>query len=156
MHRHVRLLLGFTACIAAQMYSATSHAQPQMKPGLWEYKMTMEMAGMPNMPGMPGMGGAPMTFTRCLTPEDTKTPGKAFEDAKAKSECEREEFKIQGNKVSFKVRCGGDHPGTGSGEFTVAEDHFEGTLKMKMEGGDMGGMEMTQKMSGKRIGECKK
>ncbi len=133
-----------------------SHAETQLKPGLWEYKMTMEMAGMPNMPGMPGMGGAPMTFTRCLTEEDTKKPGRAFDDAKGQSKCEREEFKNEGNKISFKVRCGGDHPGTGRGEFTLAEDHFEGTMQMTSTGGSMGNMEMTQKMTGKRLGDCKK
>jgi hypothetical protein len=127
-----------------------------MKPGLWEYKMTMEMAGMPNMPGMPGMGGAPMTFTRCLTPEDTKKPGRAFEEQKQNRNCKQEEFKMDGNRISFTVRCEGEPAGTGRGDFTVAEDHFEGTMAMKMAGGETGGMEMTQKISARRIGDCKK
>lgn len=135
---------------------AHAHALTQLKPGQWEYKMTMEMAGMPNQPGMPGMGGAPMTFTRCLTAEDVKSPGRAFENHKADQRCTQEEFKAEGNKFSFKVRCTGDRAATGSGEFTIAEDHFEGTMKMNMAGKGTGTMDMTQKMSGKRIGDCKK
>ncbi len=149
VHGFVGIILGATLPFVAQ-------AENQLKPGLWEYQMTMEMAGMPNMPGMPGMGGAPMTFKRCLTPEDARSPERAMQEEKANQNCKREDFKQSGNRYTFTVRCTGPSAGTGSGDFTMAEDHFEGTMMMKMTEGHMDGVEMKQKMSGKRIGDCKK
>lgn len=132
-----------------------AQAETQLKPGLWEYKMTMQMAGMPNIPGMPGLGGAPMSATRCLTAEDVKNPERALEVSNSKQQCVQEDFKSEGNKISFKVRCTGEPAGTGNGEFTVAEDHLEGTMKIRMANSPLGNMEMSQIVSGKRIGDCK-
>lgn len=152
MKRDMQPLLWTSALLLAGAAWTHAHAAPpQLKPGLWEYKMTMEMAGMPKMP----MVGQPMTFTRCLKPEDIKDPTKAFEDNKSKHQCEHKEHKVEGNKVSFKVVCSGENAGTGSGEFTIDAEKFDGTMKFAGTGGPMGGMEMMQTMSGRRLGDCK-
>lgn len=134
----------------------TAQAELALKPGLWEYQMTMQMAGMPTIPGIPGMGGAPITISRCLTAEDTKDPGRALQESIAQQQCTQENFKNAGNKVSFNVRCTGEPGGTGRAEFTVAEEHFEGTMTMNMVDKRMGSVAMSQVMSGKRLGDCKK
>lgn len=134
----------------------SAHAETQLKPGLWEYKMTMQMAGMPSIPGMPGLGGAPMSVRRCLTAEDAENPQRALEVSNSKQQCVQEDFKTEGNKVSFKVRCTGEPAGTGNGEFTIAEDHLEGTMKIRMANSPLGNMEMSQIVSGKRLGDCTK
>lgn len=138
----IMVLLGFLPSL--------SMAEIRLKPGLWEYKMTMDMPGMPQMP----MGGTPMIIKRCLSAEDAKNPSRAFEGHKSKHQCVQEEYKKTGNTISYKVRCSGANPSTGSGEFTIAEDHFEGKMKISMESRQKNVREITQLTSGRRIGEC--
>ena len=112
---------------------------PNMKDGLWEITIEIEMPGMPmKMPAM--------THTQCITSEnavpDSSQPGQ---------ECKIIENHVDGDTVTWRMECNTpEGKAEAAGEITYTDDTFKGTIKMNMQG-----MEMLQKLSGKRIGECK-
>ena len=82
----------------------------KLKPGLYEYKMTMEMPNMPNMPNMPkGAPGmrAPMTHQQCVTAEDVEKGGMGDRN-KVPKDCQVKDFKMSGNTATYKTECGGE------------------------------------------------
>ena len=147
---HKRIVISCSALLAffSGAYAVNAAADTQLQPGLWEYSISMVMQGS-------SMRSQPMKFTRCLTDEDVKNPGRAFEPSKSKNQCKQEDFKREGNKYSFKVRCTGERQSTGSAEYTVAKDQFKGTMKINTTDRKGGTREMTQTMNGKRLGACK-
>jgi len=112
---------------------------PNMKDGLWEITTEIEMPGMPmKMPAM--------THTQCITQENA-VPNSSQPD----QECKIIENHVDGDTVTWRMEC--DTPegkAEAAGEITYTGDTFKGTITMNMQG-----MEMLQKLSGKRIGECK-
>jgi len=123
-------------------------AQGPRRDGKWEVKMEMEMAGMPA--GMP-----PMNTTQCVTPEEAKDPQKAVPQGGrgrgANDNCKVSDYKTEGSKISWSMKCDGPPAMTGTGEFTYAAETYTGVMKM-----DRGGQQVTMKYSGKRIGDCDK
>ena len=123
-------------------------AQGPRRDGRWEVKMEMDMPGMPS--GMP-----PMTTTQCITPDDAKDPQKAMPQGGRgrgpSGDCKVSDYKVDGNKVSWSMKCEGAQPMTGTGEFVYAADTYTGTIKME---GGRGAM--TMKYTGKRLGDCTK
>jgi hypothetical protein len=65
------------------------------------------------------------------------------------------DYKTEGNKVSWSMRCEGDNPMTGTGEIVYSGDTYLGTMKMTTGRGGQP-MAMTMKYSGKRLGDCTK
>jgi len=116
-------------------------ATPQ-KPGNWQITMEMEGANMP-------MKMPPMTFTHCVTKEDTENPERAVPKGRENSNCKVSDFKVDGNKVSWSVKCEGKEPVTGHGEITFDGDSYSGWSKMHVHD-----QEMTMKWTGKRLGDC--
>ncbi len=110
-----------------------------MKEGLWQITMTMEMPGMP-------MQMPPQTYTHCLTKKDM-VPQKG----EPNQECRMVKRDIEGDTVTWVMECKTSE-GTAvfNGKVTYKGDSFEGIIKMKQSG-----MEMTQNLKGKWIGECK-
>ncbi|MGE3519384.1 MAG: DUF3617 domain-containing protein, partial [Vicinamibacterales bacterium] len=121
--------------------------------GNWE--VTVEMS----MPGMPaGMAMPPMKVTQCITPQDAQDPEKLVPRQPQQSnmgDCAMSDYKVDGNKVSWKMACNGRQKMTGTGEFIYTATSYTGTMQMNMEGGNMPGA-MTMKYSGKRLGDCTK
>jgi hypothetical protein len=110
-----------------------------MKEGLWEITMQMDM---------PGMQMPPQKFTQCITkdkaiPEDPDTEDKS---------CKMEYKKITGDTIIWKVVCK-DKEGkfTSEGKITYKGNTLVGEIKSKSDG-----MEMTQKMTGKWVGQCQR
>ena len=130
--------------------SIAAFAQGPRRDGNWEVKMEMEMAGMP--PGMP-----PFTSTQCITPEEAKDPDKLVPQGRGRGrgrgnqDCKVSDYKLEGNKATWSMKCDGEQPMTGTGEFLYAADTYTGTIKM-----DTGRGAMTMKYSGKRLGDCVK
>jgi hypothetical protein len=120
-------------------------AGPNIHEGNWEITSTMEMEGMPS-------GGAvPMKYAQCLTSKDAvpKNP----ETVKG---CTIKSMKAEGNTVTWTMRC--EEQGAaidGSGTVTYSSDTMQGTIKMTLNDPEGGKIQMTQRMSGKRIGDCK-
>ena len=137
-----------SAGIGVLALSIALFAQGVRRDGQWEVKMEMEMAGMP-------MQMPPVTSTQCITPDDAKDPKKSMPQmgrgGRGPQDCTVSDYKTEGNKVSWTMKCEGQQPMTGSGEFVYTADAYNGTIKMQSGRGDM-----TMKYTGKRTGDCVK
>ena len=69
--------------------------------------------------------------------------------------CKSSDYKSEGNKVTWSMRCEGENPMTGTGEFVYSGDTYTGTMKMTSGRGGQP-MTMTMTYSGKRLGDCTK
>lgn len=137
--------------LAATLLSA--HAQgaaPNMKEGLWEITMKMEMPGMP-------AGMKPQVMRQCVTKKDLDDPRKttpAAGDPKD-NRCQMTDYKMQGNTATWSMACKGEEAMTGSGSITYSGTSYSGVNKMTMKrGGKV--QTMTMQYSGKHLGDCKK
>ena len=153
-------LLALAACTAALAVPALAHAQfdqlrGKMKPGLYEYKMDMEMPGMPQ-----GMGKQSHTMQHCVTEKDMDKGNMGGGDRGHMPEnCEVKDFKMSGNTASYRMECKGRGKGGGDmatdNKITFREGGYSMDMKMTM---DQGGrpMTMNQHMDGKYLGPCSK
>jgi hypothetical protein len=97
------------------------------------------------MPGMP-VKMPPHTHTQCLTKKNMvplkQEPGQG---------CKMLKNTVKGDTVIWDMKCK-TREGTAllDGKVTYKGDSLQGVVKMKQKG-----MEMTQNLSGKRIGKCK-
>ncbi|TAL23880.1 MAG: DUF3617 family protein [Nitrospirae bacterium] len=124
--------------------SAPAFAEPNMKEGMWEMAMKMDMQGMPF--AMP-----PMKFNQCITKKDM-VPYKKEKG----QDCDMVSTKISGDTVSWVVKCKDKHGTTeSSGQITYEGEKFNGVINTTMT--DAGGSSQKSKMnmSGRRIGACK-
>jgi hypothetical protein len=108
---------------------------------LWEITTKMEMDGMPF--AMPGQ-----TNKVCMQKGHEKDPNNAVPKDQDQ-DCKISDAKVSGNKSSWKMKCDGKNPMTGSGEMTYGDGTYSGKMKMYSEDGDM-----TMAYQGKRIGTC--
>lgn len=141
------MLLRITPAITivfSLVLSGFAFAEPNMQEGMWEITMKTEMAGMP-------MAMPPMKFTQCLTKKDL-VPQK-----KEKNEdCKMISTKVDGNVVTWVAQCRmKDGTVDSTGKITYKGNGFDGVIKVLMDTKDTGKMEVTQYMSGQRIGDCK-
>ncbi|MGD9212669.1 MAG: DUF3617 family protein [Desulfobacteraceae bacterium] len=138
-----RSLIVLVMCIVMNVLPAWGL---DFKPGKYEINVKVEMEGVPG--GMPGMA-APHTITQCLSESDP-VPS-ATVDAKG---CEIQNMQTKGDTISYDVVCKQQGMETKStGEMTYNGDIIEGINKTTM-GPSAGGMTITTKIKGKRIGEC--
>ena len=105
---------------------------------LWEVTMKMEMPGMPAMPAQ--------TSQVCKLKGD-RDPSKTADKG---SDCKVVDSKQSGNRSTWKAVCTKPDAMTMLGDVTYAADRYQGTIKIT--GSDM---DMTQNISGKKIGNCK-
>jgi hypothetical protein len=131
--------------LATAIASITALAvDPQdMKPGLWEYTMKMEMPGVPFAP-------PPQSARQCVTADDVAKGEVAPDPAQNQGNCEVRNFKRSAGTISYDVACPGSPPTTSQVKVTTTATTMEGTTIM-----DMGEHKMTTRMSGKRVGDCK-
>ena len=133
----------FFLLLVSFVFTSTVFAELNMQDGKWEITTKVEMKGMPEM--------QPMKFTQCITRKDAvpQNPDK-------NQDCKIKNTKISGNTVTWAMQCKSKE-GTmdSNGEITYENDTFDGVVNMNMNGPKTGKMEMTQHMSGKRIGNCK-
>ena len=118
---------------------ASASEEINMNPGLWEWTAQM------NMPGS-GMKIPPQINRRCLTKKDlvpaSKKPGQ---------ECEIKDLKTSNNSVTWSMTCKTPQGQVAStGKMLYQGDTAHGEIKV-----DAQGMQMSSKMSGKRLGDCK-
>lgn len=121
-----------------------AQAGPDIRTGLWETTVTTEMQGMP-------VGGIPPIIRQsCITPQDLVP-----DTRKTGEDCEMSETQVAGNEVSWRVSCDSEGMQTqGVGRITYQGDSYQGTIEMTMTGSPMGELRMTQRLSGRRIGDC--
>jgi len=103
----------------------------------WEVTSQMSMEGMP-------MAIPPQSAKVCAA-KDWKEPPAATDE---RQKCEASDFKSEGSKVSWKVRCAGPPAMTGEGEITRnGADAYTGLIKFASKEGSM---KVT--LSGRRVG----
>jgi len=131
--------------IIAGVSPVQAGAGPAIHEGNWEITCTMEMEG------MPAGGAAPMKYAQCLTSKDAvpKNP----ETIKG---CTIKNMKTEGSTVTWTMRC--EEQGAaidGSGTVTYSSDTMQGTVTMTLNDPEGAKVQMTQRLSGRRIGDCK-
>jgi hypothetical protein len=129
--------------LLAVALAAGVQAQGPRQDGRWEVKIEMELPGLPAMP--------PQTQTTCITPEDAANPQKAMlaggpADA---ANCKISDYKAAGSRVTYSLKCEGQVPLSGTGDFTYTGNTYTGIFKA-----DMAGQMLTIRYSGKRLGDC--
>jgi hypothetical protein len=118
----------------------TAFAGPNFNPGKWEITTQTEMAGMPGM--IPAV-----THTQCLT-GDVLVP----QSEKDSEECKLKDIKVIGDTVTWNMVCSGRNGEMeGSGKIVYKGDTMTGEMNMVIKGA---GMQLTNKISGRRIGKC--
>ena len=124
----------------------------KVKPGLYEYKMDMDMGNMPGMP--PGMGKQSHTFSHCVTEEDISKGrmNRNPRDQAAQNECEFKNVKVSGNTASYTMVC---KRMTADMVMNFTGDGWNGDMTMNM---DQNGRQMTMKqhMETRYKGACTK
>jgi hypothetical protein len=122
-------------------------ASPDMQAGKWEVTMKMEMEGAPfPMP--------PIVYTQCITKDDLKDGKKTVPtSSKNKDDCEVKDYKVSGNKTTWRMKC--KDGSTGTGEMTSKGSSYNGVIKLETNDRQHGKSRIVQRISGKRIGDCK-
>jgi hypothetical protein len=128
-------------CTLVLALALPTFAASPMKPGKWQ--VTIEM----NMPNMP-MKMQPITMTHCVTKEQAENP-QPPKKSKKDDACQLSDYKIDGNTVTWTVKCTGKQEMTGEGKMVFEGDTYEGTTHFKTPD-----MEMSQKFTGKYLGAC--
>jgi hypothetical protein len=144
--------LAFTATASFAQSNPFAAMKGKTKPGLYDYKMEMEMPGLPA-----GMGGKPISVQNCVTEEDLEK-GAAFNrsgDGKKAPDCDVKDFKMSGNTASYKMVCKGANPMEADSTITFVPDGYKGTTRMAMDHGGQK-MNMTSKFEAKYLGPCPK
>jgi hypothetical protein len=127
-----------------------SGAAPNMKEGLWEITMKMEMPGMP-------AGMKPQVMQQCVTKKDMEDPRKTTPGGADPKDnrCQMTDYKMQGNTATWNMACKGENAMTGSGSITYSGTSYTGTNKMTMMRGGKS-QTMTMQYNAKHLGDCKK
>ncbi len=136
----MKVAVSMLAALATAMLPLAASADSKDMPaGMWEMKMKMEMPGMP--PGMEAMMGGGRTTTHCVKPGERKWADR--EKDSRQSKCEQTDMKVDGNKVSWKMKCADGTTGEGTvthnGKDAYTMDSTmnmpkQGTMKMHIDG----------------------
>lgn len=120
-------------------------ARAEIKEGLWEIMTKAEMKGVPMQ--MPAT-----TVKQCIT-KDKAVPKSASEDY----ECKTKSYKVSGDTVTYSVECWGKGGlMITEGKTTYKGNTFDGTSTTKIKTKGQPEMQLSNKISGKYIGPCKK
>ena len=137
------------AATAAHAQTPTELLKGKVKPGLYAYKMEMDMGQVPGMPA--GAGKQVMNMQHCVTPQDVER-GELGKSDGARN-CEMKDFKMTGSSASYKMVCKGEFSMVADNTIQFAPDGFKMAMRMQM---DRGGQKMnfTQNMEAKLLGPC--
>jgi hypothetical protein len=117
-------------------------AQVSLQPGLYERVMEVNAAGSTGQ----------NKDTICMTPEEAKDVVKMVATAGKDTDCKLSDVKTAPGKLTFNVSCkDGSDVTTIANDVTYGPDWYVTVSKGKSEAGPI-----SQKISAKRIGECKK
>lgn len=124
----------------------------KVKPGMYAYKMEIDMGQVPGMPA--GAGKQSFTMQHCVTPQDVERGqlGRG-RDGKGPENCEIRDFRMAGNTASYRMVCKGEAAMTADNTITFVAEGFNLVMKMAMERGGQK-MNMTQTMQGRHLGAC--
>ena len=122
------------------------------KPGMYEYKMTTEMSG---IPGMDTMKMPLKTFKKCVTQKDVDDGRQMMADSKGGFKCTMTSFSAKGNIAQYAQSCVGlDMKMDSVGTFEKKGDVQVHTSKTSMHSKDMN-TTSSNLMEIRRLGDCK-
>lgn len=126
---------------------ASAAAGPRIEAGEWEFKMKMDMPGMPaNMPAM--------SYKSCMQ-QDNPVPPQAQKD-NASADCDVKHQKMSGDTAEWTVRCTDkDMVSETKGKGTYRGNTMEAKQTTTMTKAGGAPQTMTHNMTGKRVGPCK-
>jgi hypothetical protein len=115
-----------------------SPARAADAPGvLWETTSQMAMAGMPTQ--------MPVQTQRVCSAKTWTNPPPGGDKS-----CVSSDYKMVGNKATWKMQCSGQMPMQGTGELTFeGADSYKGAIQATSQG-----VSMTIKLAGKKVGTC--
>jgi Protein of unknown function (DUF3617) len=133
-----------------------SFFKSKAKAGMYEYKMEMDMSGIPGMP--PGMGKQTHTMQHCLTQEDIdKGAMSKNRDANEKNDCQVKNVQSSGSTASYTMACTKPRAMNADVKLNFVSDGFHMDMKMNMADPKSGQtMNMMQHMDAKYLGACTK
>jgi len=126
------------AAAASLVLLAIAPARAAEPPGvLWETTSQVAVPGMPmQMPSQMQKVCSAKTWTK-------PPPG-------GDKSCVASDYKMAGNKATWKMQCSGQMPMQGTGEMTFeGPERYSGAIRATSQGTDM-----TIKLAGKKIGTC--
>jgi hypothetical protein len=140
----IRLLL-----VAALLAAAPAFAQaPQVRPGMWEYKMRMQMGGDADSKGQPMQ----MEHKACLTREQiARSEHVVPRQDGDKSDCRMIKQSVSGNTVTFTMECSKPEPMRTEGRTSFKGDSFESDMTFSGRA-----QKFRQQISARRLGDCPK
>ena len=153
--------VAFAASFACAVYAADNPFEAfkgKVKPGLYEYKMDMDMGAVPGMPA--GMGKQSHTMQHCVTEQDVAKGDMGAKDRNGKGmsdNCKVQDMKVSGNTATYKMVCKGGPDMTADNKITFRSDGYTMDMTMDMErGGRNAGapMHMKQHVDSKYLGPC--
>jgi hypothetical protein len=124
----------------------------RIKPGLYEYRMEMDMGAVPGAPK--GMGKQTMTVQHCLTAKDIEDGQLGRKDPNSKVDCKITDMKMSGNTANYRFVCKGDMQMTSDNTVIFVSDGYKMQSKMSMTHGGQT-MNMTHNSQAKYLGPCK-
>ena len=136
----IRPLLLCAALLAPQC----ANAQEQLREGLWEITVRMEIGGQP-------ASAAPLVVRQCLNQQSAQDLMTQLTGAAGG--CQVSDLQQEGNRARWNLTCSGQIELTGSGEVTMTAGGFDGTLNAMI---GMGGtsVPIMQTFGARRVGEC--
>lgn len=150
MHLAAALCCALAAPVLAQD-NPFAGMKGKVKEGQWDY--VMQMGTMPGMPA--GMKMPEMKFSHCLTAKDIEQGSVGQQGGKMPEGCKVSNMKMAGNNASYTMECTKEPKMKADVQMTFVGDGFTMKQDMTM---DMGGqpVRMTNNMTGKYMGACKK
>jgi hypothetical protein len=138
-----RQFLSVLWCIAAPFCAGAALAQENIREGLWEISVRMDMGGQP-------ASAEPMVLRQCITRQSAQG---LMSQLTGGGGCEVSGFQQDGNRARWNLSCSGQMTIDGTGEVTVLNERFDGTLNVQV---GMGGQSipMVQHFTARRVGEC--
>ncbi len=139
-------ILSIVSAILFSVFSLSSFArETNIKPGLWKITTKIKIPNLPPGITVPNSG---YTSNICI-----KKDRDIIEGTNKNNNCKIIKNKKTGNKFQFEYKCKDSDGRTTiiKGNFKYQKSSFDGNMTTI----DSNGQKVEQKMSGKRIGDCK-
>jgi hypothetical protein len=133
----------FAVC-AALLAPAIVQAETDLREGLWEVSVRMEVGGQP-------ASAEPLVARQCITQQTAQDLISQL--AGTAGGCQIADLRQDGNHASWNLSCSGQIELKGSGEVTISNSSFDGSLDAVV---GMGGQSVPvhQTFSARRVGDC--
>jgi Protein of unknown function (DUF3617) len=132
-----------------------------VKPGLWETKITFKTVDAQSLPEatkqqMIAAMGKGITMKSCVSEEQTEKLGAEFFGSPKGSNCLVEAVNVSGAQMSVKLTCkpGGKTVISSSMTGRFGADYYTMDMQQKTSGTPIGDLITTGRVDGKRLGDC--